>query len=101
MKRKPFAFKLTENEHQALKTQAERGKITMTEFLLRAISSKEIVVVDGVYELLGELKAIGRNINQLTTLANMGRIDAVYLAETKAQLNRIYEKLSEVLEVEQ
>lgn len=66
----------------------------MTEFLERAITDKEIVVVDGMQELFGELKAIGRNLNQLTTLANMGKVDAVYLAETKAQLSGIYEKLS-------
>jgi len=56
--------------------------------------------MDGVRELLGELKAIGRNLNQLTTLANMGRIDTAYLAETQAQLNQIYEKLSAICEVE-
>ena len=36
------------------------------------------------------MKAIGRNLNQLTTLANMGKVDAVYLADTKAQLSDIY-----------
>ena len=56
-------------------------------------------MVDGIQELIGELKAIGRNLNQLTTLANMGKVDAVYLAETKAQLSGIYEKLSTLCEV--
>ena len=35
---------------------------------------KEIVRVDGLDEILAEVKAQGRNLNQLTTLANMGRI---------------------------
>jgi len=30
--------------------------------------------VDGLDEILAEVKAQGRNLNQLTTLANMGRI---------------------------
>ena len=30
--------------------------------------------MDGLDEALSELKAQGRNLNQLTTLANMGRI---------------------------
>nr|WP_313163343.1 plasmid mobilization relaxosome protein MobC [Sedimentibacter sp.] len=71
----------------------------MTEFLERAITDKKIIVVDGMQELISELKAIGRNLNQLTTLANMGKVDAVYLAETKAQLSGIYEKLSAICEV--
>ena len=50
-------------------------------------------------ELISELKAIGRNLNQLTTLANMGKVDTVYLADIKAQLSNIYEKLSDICEV--
>ena len=30
--------------------------------------------MDGLDEILAEVKAQGRNLNQLTTLANMGRI---------------------------
>lgn len=101
MKTRKFAFRIGESDYQMLKTKAKRGKITMTDLIIRAITDKEIVVVDGVRELLGELKAIGRNLNQLTTLANMGRIDTAYLTETKAQLNQIYEKLSAICEVEQ
>lgn len=99
MKKKPFAFRISESTYKALKRKSKRGRITMTEFLERAITDKEIIVVDGVQELISELKAIGRNLNQLTTLANMGKVDAVYLAETKAQLSGIYEKLSALCEV--
>ncbi len=101
MKTRKFAFRIKESDYQMLKTKAKRGNITMTDFIIRAITDKNIILVDGVRELLGELKAIGRNLNQLTILANMGRIDAMYLTETKAQLNQIYEKLTVVCEVEQ
>jgi uncharacterized Fe-S cluster-containing protein len=99
MKKKPFAFRISESTYQTLKRKANRGRVTMTEFLERAITDKEIVLVDGIQELISELKAIGRNLNQLTTLANMGKVDAVYLADTKAQLSDIYEKLSALCEV--
>ena len=99
MKKKPFAFRISESGYKTLKQKSKRGKVTMTEFLERAISDKEIVVVDGVQELISELKAVGRNLNQLTTLANMGKVEVVYLADTKAQLSVIYEKLSALCEV--
>lgn len=99
MKKKPFAFRISESDYKTLKRKAKRGKVTMTEFLERAITDKEIIVVDGVQELISELKAIGRNLNQLTTLANMGKVDAVYLTDTKAQLSDIYENLSTLCEV--
>lgn len=98
MKKRPFAFRISESTYKTLKQKSKRGKVTMTEFLERAITDKEIIVVDGMQEFIGELKAIGRNLNQLTTLANMGRVDIVYLAETKAQLSGIYEKLSALCE---
>lgn len=46
--------------------------------------------MDGLDKVLSELKAQGRNINQLTTLANMGKIAVVYgdrLAEGYGQIN--------------
>ncbi|MEG2619446.1 MAG: plasmid mobilization relaxosome protein MobC [Oscillospiraceae bacterium] len=99
MKKKPFAFRISESGYKTLKQKSNRGKVTMTEFLERAITDKDVIVIDGVQELISELKAIGRNLNQLTTLANMGKVDAVYLADTKVQLNNIYEKLSAICEV--
>ena len=51
---------------------------------------KKIVRVDGLDQVLSELKAQGRNLNQLTTLANMGKIAVVYgdrLAEGYGQIN--------------
>ena len=99
MKKKPFAFRISESTYKTLKQKSKRSKVTMTEFLERAIIDKEIIVIDGIQELISELKAIGRNLNQLTTLANMGKVDAVYLAETKAKLSGIYEKLSALCEV--
>ncbi|MEG1351447.1 MAG: plasmid mobilization relaxosome protein MobC [Oscillospiraceae bacterium] len=99
MKKKPFAFRISESGYKTLKQKSNRGKVTMTEFLERAITDKDVIVIDGVQELISELKAIGRNLNQLTTLANMGKVDTVYLADTKVQLNNIYEKLSAICEV--
>ena len=45
---------------------------------------------DGLDKVLTELKAQGRNLNQLTTLANMGKSTMVYgdrLAESYQQIN--------------
>ena len=46
--------------------------------------------MDGLDKVLTELKAQGRNLNQLTTLANMGKSTMVYgdrLAEGYAQIS--------------
>lgn len=49
--------------------------------------------MDGLDKVLSELKAQGRNLNQLTTLSNMGKVDIVY----GDRLAECYEQVSEQL----
>ena len=56
----------------------------------------KVVVVDGLKEITHELKGIGRSINQLAVLANMGRIQEVHLVDTWEALSQIYWKLQEL-----
>ncbi len=53
---------------------AERAGMTVTDYIITCALGKEIVRVDGLDEILSELKSQGRNLNQLTTLANMGHL---------------------------
>ena len=44
--------------------------------------------------ILSELRAWGKNLNQLTTLAHQGRVQTAYLQELTAALGRTYEAVS-------
>ncbi len=61
-------------DKKAIHQRAKAAGMTVTDYLTTCALGKEIVQVDGLNDLLSELKAQGRNLNQLTTLANMGRI---------------------------
>ena len=70
--------------------------MTVTDYLCLCGLGKKIVRVDGLDKVLSELKAQGRNLNQLTTLANMGKITVVYgdrLAESYGQVSEQLRKL--------
>lgn len=99
MTTRKFAFRIRESDYQVLKSKAKPGKVTMTSLIVSAVTGKEIVVIDNLKNFLSELKAIGRNLNQLTTLANMGKVNTVYLSETKQELNKLYEILSAMAEM--
>jgi hypothetical protein len=99
MKVRKFAFRLTVTQYYLLKQKSKKAKMTMTDFIISTITEKEIVIIEGVNELHQQLKLVGNNLNQLTTLANMGKIDAVYLSETKLELAKIYDKLSNICAV--
>ena len=54
--------------------------------------------MDGLDEVFSELKAQGRNLNQLTTLANMGRLTVLRgddLVEAYTNLCRAVQRLTE------
>ena len=57
-----------------LQARARDANMTLTRYLIICGLGQEIVHIDGLDDLLSELKAQGRNLNQLTTLANMGRL---------------------------
>ena len=66
--------RMTPADKKAICQRAKAAGMTVTDYLTICALGKEIVRMDGLYGLLSELKAQGRNLNQLTTLANMGRL---------------------------
>ena len=66
--------RMTPADKKAIRLRAKAAGMTVTDYLTACALEKEIVRVDGLDDLLSELKAQGRNLNQLTMLANMGRL---------------------------
>ena len=71
--------------------------MTLTEYITDCCLGKQIVVIDGLDEVIRQQKAIGRNLNQLTTLANMGRVKTVYLQELTEAYTSVSSLLSDIL----
>ena len=93
IKDKTFAFRISEADYLLLKSKAAAGQITMTDLIIRAVTGKKIIVIEGLKEVLAELKSIGRNLNQLTTLCNMGRINALRLDDVKRDFSATLDKI--------
>ena len=81
LKDKKFAFRVSERDLNQVRMKAKRARMTVTDYLVASALNKDIVVIDGVDRLITQMKAVGRNLNQLTTLSHMGRIQAVRLDE--------------------
>ena len=54
-----------------LQARARDANMTLTNYLIICGLGQEITRVEGLDAVLSELKAQGRNLNQLTVLANM------------------------------
>ena len=92
-----ITLRVTPRIKRIIQEQAKAAGLTVTDYLCYSGLAKEIVRVEGLEQMLSELKAQGRNLNQLTTLANMGRVTAVKGDALAENYGKIYEQLRELL----
>lgn len=97
IKSKMAAIRFSPTEHSAIKKHAEKAKMNFTEYITSSALNKPIVIIDGLDEVQKEQKAIGRNLNQITTLCNMGKITVPDLGEVKSGFSTIANKLNDIL----
>ena len=92
-----ITLRVTPRTKDRIRAKAQELGLTVTDYLCLCGLGKEIVRVDGLDQVLSELKAQGRNLNQLTTLANMGRVTVVKGDALAENYGKIYEQLRELL----
>ena len=85
--------RMTPADKKAIRQRAKAAGMTVTDYLTACALGKEIVQIDGLDDLLSELKAQGRNLNQLTTLANMGRITVLSGDDLVSEYTRLCDAL--------
>lgn len=83
---------------QEIQRKAKQAQLTVTDYLTLCGMGKKLVQIQGLDELLTELKAQGRNLNQLTTLANMGQIEIADCEKLLDIYTNLYFKLNELLQ---
>ena len=98
-KSKMFCFRLSERDYISIQRKAEKAKLNMTAYITNCALQKQITVIDGLNEFIAELKAIGRNLNQLTALCNMGKIQNVSLVEIKERFGVVFDAILKLCEV--
>jgi len=97
VKNKKLSIRISEADWQRFHDKAELANMTLTEYITDCCLGKQIVVIDGLDEVIRQQKAIGRNLNQLTTLANMGKVKTVYLKELTDAYAQVGALLSDIL----
>ena len=97
MKSKRITLRVSDADRQKLHDKATAARMTLTEYLTACGLQKELVIVDGLEEVIRQQKGIGRNLNQLTTLANMGKVNTVYLQELNDAYAQVSSLLSDIL----
>lgn len=89
-------MRFRENDYETIKQKADKAKMNFTEFVTRSALNKPVTVINGLDKVLKEQKAIGRNLNQLTMLCNMGKIVCPELSEMIDQYSAVYDRLNDI-----
>ena len=89
-KDKIITIRVNEKEKKKLIEKSKIAKLSLSEYLIEQGLDKGIVIVDGLNEVVSELRRIGNNINQLTYLANSGRIYTVDLSKVKQEIGKVW-----------
>ena len=93
-----FSTRMAAEDREKIKALAEKSGMSMSNYVTACCLGQQIVVIDGLKEVLKELRSIGNNLNQLTTLAHMGRVSVVDLDSTVQALSEIRNAVREVAE---
>lgn len=92
-----MSIRISEENLLKIHHKADQAKLSLTDYVTRCCLGKQIAVIEGLNEVVRQQKAIGRNLNQLTTLANMGRINSVYLKDISEEYTKVSNLLSDIL----
>ena len=74
-----FSTRMASADRERIKALAAKAHMSMSDYVTVCCLGKRIIVIDEQKELLRQLKSIGRNLNQLVTLAHMGRVTVIDL----------------------
>ena len=93
-----FSTRMAPADREAIKELAKRSGMSMSDYVTACCLGKQVVVVDGLKEVLKELKSIGRNLNQLVTLAHMGRVTVINLDSVSQVFSELCAAVQLILE---
>ena len=98
MKDRKLSIRISEDDLIKIHAKAAKSKLNFTEYVTKSCLGRQIFVVEGLDEVLRQQRAIGRNLNQLTTLANMGRVNCINLTDLTEAVAAVNQSLSSLLE---
>ena len=97
-KDKQFSIRIAAQDLETIRRKAAQAHMSQSDYVTACCLRKQIVILDGLKEVLRQQKAIGNNLNQLTVLANTGKVQFANLdtvAQEFARINTALRKLQE------
>ena len=97
-KDRQFSIRISEQDLETIRRKAAQAHMSQSDYVKTCCLGKRIVILDGLKEVLRQQKAISYNLNQLTVLANMGKVQFTNLASAVQAFAKINTALRELQE---
>ena len=85
-------------DREAIKELAKQSGMSMSDYVTDCCLGKQIIIIDGLKEVLRELKGIGNNLNQFVMLVHMGKVKVVGLEDVRQLLADILIAVRQIAE---
>ena len=92
-----YSFRVSERERRLIDDKVKTSGLSRTDFLIRALTDKPVVVIDGGNEMLAELKRQGNNLNQAVRNCYFYPDEKDKVLSAAAECKRAYRMLLSVL----
>ena len=89
-----YNFRASEQEKNLIDRAIAKSGLTMTAFVIRAITEKPITVIENGTEILAELKRQGNNLNQVVRNSYNGFATEEEIKTCIKSLKELYRKIS-------
>ena len=93
-----FSTRMASQNRESIKELAKQSGMSMSDYVTACCLGKQIVIIEGLKEVLQELRSIGKNLNQLVMLAHMGRVTVVNLSEVLTAFSELRDALRAIAE---
>lgn len=93
-----FSIRIATADLDTIKHKAKQARMSQSDYVTRCCLGRQVVVIEDLKEVTRQLRAIGNNLNRLTVLANMGRVDAANLDGMARELAAVSAALRELHE---
>ena len=93
-----FSTRMASADREKIRALAQKAGLSMSDYVTACCLGKRIVIIDGLKDVLRQQKAIGNNLNRLTVLANMGKVQFANLDSAAHEFTKINTALREMQE---
>lgn len=98
LKEREIKFRVSSTEYLIIDRRAKEAKLSVSAYLRKKALGEKVVVIEGVKDFAYQLRKIGNNLNQLTNLANEGRIYSIDLSAVREGVQQLWKELRTFME---